>query len=320
MEALRPIAAAAAAEFGLEVTGLDLVAHAFNTTFAVAGPAGERHALRVHTNSVSTPANVVAQQSWQHDIAVETDVLVPVPLRTLDGSWYAVIESAALGRALEITVATWLEGPDVGDLDAVTARALGRTMALLHEHAAGWAAPPEGELPVFDEPLFGDEDLLDAAPGLSAGARAVIDRARAATADTFAALHDSAMLRPVHADLHGGNLKWSGDRLAVFDFDDSGLGLPLVDLAVTTFYLRGGDPALERALRDGYAEVAPVPAVEPQHFEALVAARQLLLANSLLASTTAELRREAARYLTVTVDRLRHWLDTGEFTRVVAAR
>lgn len=320
VEALRPVAVAAAAEFGLDVAALELVAHAFNTTFAVVGRAGERHALRVHTNSVSTPANVVAQQSWQHAIAAETGVLVPDPLRALDGRWYAEVDSEALADTFEVTAASWLDGPDVGDLDAVAARALGRTMALLHQHAASWSPPAGSELPVFDEPLFGDEDLLGSARGLSADARAVIDRAREVMAGAFAAVHDGATLRPVHADLHGGNLKWSGDRLAVFDFDDSGLGLPVVDLAVTTFYLRGGDPGPERALREGYADVAPVPEVEPGHFEALVAARQVLLANSLLASTTAELRRETAQYLTVTVDRLRHWLETGRFTRVVPTR
>lgn len=193
-------------------------------------------------------------------------------------------------------------------------------MALLHRHAASWRPPAGSVLPVFDEPLFGDEDLLGSARGLSVDGRAVIDQAGEVMADAFAAVHDGATLRPVGADLHGGNLKWSGDRLAVFDFDDSGLGLPVVDLAVTTFHLRGGDPGPERAQREGYADVAPVPEVDPAHFEALVAARQVLLANSLLASTTADLRREAGQYLTVTVDRLRHWFETGRFTRAVPSR
>jgi len=154
-------------------------------------------------------------------------------------------------------------------------------MALLHRHAASWRPPAGSVLPVFDEPLFGDEDLLGSARGLSVDGRAVIDQAGEVMADAFAAVHDGATLRPVDADLHGGNLKWSGDRLAVFDFDDSGLGLPVVDLAVTTLHLRGGDPGPERAQREGYADVAPVPEVDPAHFEALVAARLVLLANSL---------------------------------------
>lgn len=317
---LRPAAAAGAVAFGLDSAALELVAHAFNTTFAVVGRDGQRHALRVHTNSVSTPAHVVAQQTWQHDLSSAAALLVPQPLRTLDGTWYAQVDAPHVGASLLVTAATWLEGPDVGDVDTVTARELGRTMARLHEHAASWTPPPDGELPVFDDPLFGDADLLDSAPGLSAEGHTVIDRAREVARGAYAVLHAGACLRPVHADLHGGNLKRSGDRLAVFDFDDSGLGLPVVDLAVTTFYLRDGDPGPEQALLDGYVEVASLPEVEPDHFEALVAARQLLLGNSLLASTTSALRSEAEEYLTVTVDRLRHWLATGAFTRAIPPR
>jgi Ser/Thr protein kinase RdoA (MazF antagonist) len=128
--------------------------------------------------------------------------------------------------------------------------------------------------------------------------------------------------RPIvlHADLHGGNLKWHAGRLAVFDLDDAGFGVPALDLAISTFYLRDEDPAIERALRAGYAEVRALPEVSVEQFEALVAARQLLLANSLLMSSTASLRAEATAYLDVTAQRLRGWLDTGRFERTPTHR
>ncbi len=87
-------------------------------------------------------------------------------------------------------------------------------------------------------------------------------------------LVDGAPVQPLHADLHGGNLKWHEGQLAVFDFDDCGLGVPALDLAVAVFYLRGDDPQLEGALTAGYAEVRPLPDVDPGHFEAMIAARQ----------------------------------------------
>ena len=126
-----------------------------------------------------------------------------------------------------------------------------------------------------------------------------------------------AAQRPVvlHADLHGGNLKWHGGRLAVFDLDDAGFGVPALDLAISTFYLRAADPSVEAALRHGYAGVRDLPDVSAEQFEALVAARQLLLANSLLASSTASLRAEATDYLDVTVARLHGWMSTGRFSR-----
>lgn len=312
---LRPVAVTAAERFGLSVVRVEVVAHMYNTTFRADTAEGAKYALRVNTNSPSTRANIVAQQAWQCAIASETDVLVPEPVATSDGSWYAEVDSEAFGRPLLVTAASWLAGPDVDEIDLTVARELGRATALLHSQSENWALPAGAAMPRFDTPLFGDDDLLSSAPELCPADRGIIDRAQERTTVAFAAAYEGAAVRPLHADLHGGNLKWDDGRLALFDFDDCGLGLPVLDLAISTFYLRGEDPALERALRAGYAEVAPVPDADPAHFEAMVAARQLLLANSLLATSTADLRREAGEYLAVSIGRLRHWVETGTFTR-----
>ena len=318
VEVLRPAALAGAAAFGLDVARMEPVAHAFNTTFALDTVAGERWALRVHTNSVSTPENVRAQLAWQAALADGEAVRVPRPLRASDGEWFARVACPGFGGPALVTVSGWLDGPDVGEPDAEVAAALGRVMARLHEHAAGWRVPDGASLVRFDTPLFGDPDRLADLPGLDAGDRTVLDRARQQCDDAFGRLlRGGQRLHVLHADLHGGNLKWHRGAVSVFDFDDCGLGVPVLDLAITTFYLRDGTEAGERALRAGYAEVAALPEVDPADFEALVAARQLLLANALLSTTTADLRDEAADYLVTTVERLRHWQETGRFTRVL---
>lgn len=317
VEALRPIALRAAEAFGLDVVRTELALHAFNTTFRVDARDGRCFALRVGTNSLSTPAHAVAQQSWMRAIAEQTDVLVPEPLRRPDGQWFVEADAPVLGRSVLVTVASWLSGDDADALEPEAARALGRTMATLHRHAAGWSLPPDGLLSRFDTPLFGDEDALDRAPGLSDGDSAVLDEARVRTGEVFERLHREAQLRPLHADLHGGNLKWHEGRLAVFDFDDAGLGLPVLDLAISAFYLRADDRTLEERMLEGYAEIAPLPRFGPADFEALIAARQLLLANSLLVTKTADLRAQAEDYTRVSIARLRHWLETGVFTRAL---
>lgn len=315
VEALRPAALEAAGAFGLEVARVEPVLHGYNTTFAIDDERGRRFALRVGTNSHSTREHAAAQQAWLADLAEHTDVRVPRPLRALDGRWSVEVDSPPLGRSVLVTVASWLEGPDARELDEDAAGELGRTMARLHEHAARWRPPEGSSLPRLDAPLFGDADLLSDAAGLDPRERSVLAEARERAADAFERLHRGAELRPIHADLHGGNLKWHDGRLAVFDFDDCGLGLPVLDLAISAFYLRGGDPAPERALLAGYRELAPLPEGSTADFEALVAARQLLLANALLSSSTASLRAEALPYLRTSLGRLEHWLRTGAFTR-----
>jgi Ser/Thr protein kinase RdoA (MazF antagonist) len=315
VEVLRRVALQAARAFGLEVARLELVLHDWNTTFALDAADGRRFALRVGTNSATTAAHAIAQQAWIAAIAEETDVLVPQPLRTPDGHWCVEIAAPELGRALVVTVASWLEGEDADDLGPDVARELGRAMAQLHAQAEHWQLPPGGTLTVFDAPLFGDRDVLADASGLGPDELAVLAVSRERSAAAFDRLYAGATLRPLHADLHGGNLKWHGGRLAVFDFDDAGLGLPVLDLAISAFYLRGADPAVEAALRAGYAEVAPLPQCDPADFESLVAARQLLLANAFLSMSNAGAQAQARDYVRTATARLRRWLDTGVLTR-----
>jgi Ser/Thr protein kinase RdoA (MazF antagonist) len=223
------------------------------------------------------------------------------------------VPSDEVGRDLLVTGASWLEGEDAREGSSQWAHSLGRAMATLHLQASTWTLPTGAELPLFDAPLFGDEDALTPAAADIPGAAAVVAEATERSAAAFAALHARVRPIPLHADLHGGNLKWHEGRLAVFDFDDSGIGVPLLDLAISTFYLRRAGSDGEPALEAGYAEVASLPDGLDEHLEPLVAARQLLLANSLLDSTTAAMRAQAEEYVHVTLARLRHWLDTGHF-------
>ncbi|QDO87011.1 phosphotransferase [Ornithinimicrobium ciconiae] len=315
-EALRPVAVAAAASFGLPVDRLDVHLHSYNTTYALDTDTGERFALRINTSSTSPREEIATQQAWQLAIAQQTPVRVPTPLRTTDGQWCAAVQSQVLGRELLVTCADWLPGPDVGEPTPQVAHALGAAMAHLHLQARSWSLPVDGILPVFDSPLFGAPDRL-ATTAVDAPTRQVLDEAMALATTAFARVYADAPVHALHADLHGGNLKWHQDRLAIFDFDDCGLGVPALDLAIATFYLRGGADDAEQAMRDGYASVTPLPEIDPRDFEPLIAARQLLLLNDIVASTTAQFREMAATYLPTSTDRLRHWLTTGHFTRVL---
>jgi len=311
---LRPVAADGAARLGLSVAEILLTHHGYNTTFRVRDDDGHSHAVRVLTNSHSAPAQLEAQHAWMHAIAREKLVRVPDPVVGPDGASFAVVDGGPLGERATVVAATWLPGADIGTLDLVQAHALGAAMATLHEHAAGWQLPVGTAMPTFDDPLFGDKDLLTGYPMPEPDA-ALIATALATARPAFTQTSAAGVI-PIHGDLHGGNLKWHEGELAVFDFDDSGLGTPALDLAISTFYLRDTLDGAEAALRDGYASVRPLPEVSEDDFEALVASRQVLLANSLLAISTASLRAQAADYLVTSLARLRHWLETGRFARL----
>lgn len=317
---LAPVATAGAALLGLEVAAIAPVHHGYNTTFRVRTRGGAEYAVRVLTNSQSTPAHLLAQHAWMHALARDTTVLVPNPVTGPDGVSYAVVEDEALERPFMVAAASWLAGDDVGEPSLQQVHELGVAMSTMHNHALTWS-PPEGTaLPVFDEPLFGDENLLaslveaDLPDGGARVLEATFGQARIAFAEAF-----GQQVLPIHADLHGGNLKWHNDELAVFDFDDSGFGPAALDLAISTFYLRDAFEGAEAGLRQGYQAMRDLPQLDPEVFEAMIASRQLLLANALLASSTASLRADSSAYLLISIERLQHWLNTGRFTRTLPA-
>ena len=243
----------------------------------------------------------------------ETALRVPVPLRTESGAEVAVVEVD--DRRHLVVAASWLDGDEVGECDEVQAWALGQAMATMHAHARTWALPEGGHLSAFTDPYFGDEDRLLDAFADRPEERALVVWAVERCQEAMTAAERSAHPIVIHGDLHGGNLLWDEGALAVLDFDDCGIAVPALDLAIATFSLRGGAPRIEAALREGHTQTGELPAeARDDGFEGLVAARQLLLANDLLRSRTVELRKMALPYLDRTADRLRRWRRSGRFT------
>lgn len=310
---LRVAAVSAAPAFGIDVEDITLVAHAFNTTFCVEEPSGRQWAVRVNTNSVSTPAMVAAQADWMIAITqspLVTEAIVPAPLAALDGRWFTEVEIPQVMRTFTVVANSWLDGRDVGRADEAVAERLGRAMAQLHTQAAAWGPDKASALRALTRPFSGDGARLRAA--VSDAQRAVVEAAFARTAEEFAGLHD-APVHAIHADLHGGNLKWHDGRLAIFDFDDCGVGHDVVDLGIAAFYLRNPAGTEESALLRGYAQVRDLPDLGST-YESVLASRQLLLMESLLASTTGQFQAMIPDYLPIAVRRLQQWLDTGRFS------
>ncbi len=314
---LRQVALAALEEYPFEVRRVRLLLHAYNTTFRIDTEDGRRFALRINTNSLKSAANLHAEVAWLDAISRETDVVVPVPQRTHAGRLRTETWFEPLRRALPVVVISWLPGRDLDDGPPEGFRALGRAMALLHEHGLVWEPPagavfPSHDLVLFDIPnvLVTDHHLLtDASRALFAEALA---RGQQAYDDVLAA----GRAIPIHADLHGGNVKWRRGRLAVFDFDDAAIGVPVQDLAISSYYLRD-DVDGEQAMLAGYQEVRPLPDVPTADYEAIVAARNVLLANEVLRMSTADMREIAPPFLANSALRLRAFLDTGVYRRQV---
>jgi Ser/Thr protein kinase RdoA (MazF antagonist) len=192
-------------------------------------------------------------------------------------------------------------------------REVGRAAATLHAHALHWRFPEGAALASLEHPLMNSPNNFDAdVPHLNDEARVVVntvfDKVSGVLRDVFA--RDTP--RILHADLHNWNLKWSRGKLYVFDFDDSGVGVPVQDLAIAAYYQRP-DESFEAAMLEGYQTVASLPAFSSAEYEAIVAGRNILLLNDLITNTNADLRAMLPRYAANSILKLRAYLETGVF-------
>jgi Ser/Thr protein kinase RdoA (MazF antagonist) len=309
---LRRAAEVALADYPIEVRSIRLLLHGFNTTFRVDALDGRRFALRINVNSIKTEANLDAEVAWLDALARETDVRVPAPQRTRSGGLRTTIAFEPLGRALPAVLMSWLPGRDMDQPDPAGAFELGRLTARLHAHASSWELRARATFPTLERALVDVEDRLGDHPALDPSVRAVFVEALDHVQAHYDALWRAGPVMPIHADLHGGNVKWLRGRIAVFDFDDACLGTPAHDMPISAYYLRD-DPPVEEALLAGYASERALPACSHDQFEAIVASRNLILVNDVLRITTAAVRAAAGRYLANSAVKLRAYLDTGTY-------
>ncbi|NNE13286.1 MAG: phosphotransferase, partial [Ilumatobacter sp.] len=304
---------AALEQYPIEPTRLRLLEHGYNTTFRVDTADGDRFALRIGVNRRKPVAALDGEMAWLAALARDTGLTVPAPLATREGALHTPVRFDELDTDLNVAVMTWLPGRDLDTPSPAALHELGRITAVLHGHARSWQPPASAEFPRIDSVLMDVPDRIRPGhPAMSDQQQAVF----AAALDHVEPLHDAMVsadeLIPIHADLHGWNLKWLRGRMAVFDFDDAGLGVRTQDLAITSYYQRP-EPGLREALLAGYETVAPLPPFTPEQFEATIAARNLLLANELVEITTAEIRAMIPTYLENTRFRMQAYLDTGVY-------
>jgi Ser/Thr protein kinase RdoA (MazF antagonist) len=111
----------------------------------------------------------------------------------------------------------------------------------------------------------------------------------------------------IHADLHGWNVMWDDNQIAVFDFDDCGIGLPIQDLATAIYYL--DTPEQDAALKEGYSSVAPLPVYSESQMQMFMIQRRIILLNYLYETSNEEHRAMIPEYLEESLRRIQKFLQ-----------
>lgn len=313
--ALRPVALVASRAFGVQPASLRCINHGFNTTYAVTDATGAKYALRLNTHSLRDSAGLIAEQQWITALTKAEHINVPAPLTTATGAPFVEIPFVPLHKTLIATMACWLPGRIVGAKPSrEQMRHIGALTAHVHRQSAQWTPTVGAQFPLVNQLFMNSHDHLSDAPlrVIPPEVRRLIDEVRPRIDAVYAQLNAHTPVQPIHADLHPYNLMWHQQQLAVFDFDDAGLGLPIQDLAITSYYVRD-IPYADAELWAGYHSVNPHLTIASDAFELLLMGRGILLLNDLLVLTTPadyEFLPEFVRRMQL---RLQHFVNTGRF-------
>jgi Ser/Thr protein kinase RdoA (MazF antagonist) len=245
-----------------EWASAELAAHRENQVYRVVAKDGAIFALRIHRLGYRSDAELRAELDWMAALQL-CGLSVPRPIASRGGHY---IECAADHR---VDMLTWLDGAPMGQTNAAlhladragTFYRLGREMSRIHSFSDQWLPPADFARPQWDiEGLAGDRPLWGnfwENPGLSSDERRLLLEARAAAYRQLLQARDQLDYGLIHADLVRENVLIDGERLHLIDFDDSGFGFRLFDVA-TVLLKNQSEPdyaALEAALFDGYRTV-----------------------------------------------------------------
>jgi Ser/Thr protein kinase RdoA (MazF antagonist) len=236
-------------------------------------------------------------------------ILTSRPIANRSGKYVTTVSHAHSGRELNCILYSWLDGEEVGDEPTLEQlHALGQAMARLHASSKDFIIPSDSALPSFQDPFWETEDfLLSDKSKLDSQEKDLIDAAFKKIIAGTDALYSQNTAQVIHADLHGWNMKWHNNQLSIFDFDDSGIGLPIQDIATALYYL--DTPEQDEAMLNGYTSVKQLPPHTKADLEMLLIHRRLMLLNYLYETNNQEHQELIPTYLEETLRRLRVFLE-----------
>jgi len=257
-----------------------LVNHSENHTYRFDGPGEARRMLRLHRPGYQTRTAIASELAWLQALA-STAIPVPRPIAGADGEalqevWpgrFAVLFHFELGIEPQLT----------SDQTGLF-RTLGRLAAEAHRHALDWEKPEPFERPRWDaEGLLGSGSAWGdwrRAPYVEGEVRAVLEALERRLRETLAEYGDGpSRFGLIHADMRLANLLVDGERTVLLDFDDSGFGWLLYDLAASLSFHETSPqvPALIRSWLAGYFEVRGLTATDIGMIDTMILLRRMAL-------------------------------------------
>jgi Ser/Thr protein kinase RdoA (MazF antagonist) len=257
-----------------------LVMHRENTVFRVETSQGA-YALRLHRQDYQAPETILSELMWINMLDTQGFV-VPKPAAADNGALVVSI-SDDRNKVQLFSLLRWLPGEPFGASAsplrhegakrAVIMSEIGRSLARLHVLSDAWSPPRHFTRPAWDhDGLLGDTPFWGRFwnSGFLNEEQRTDMRELHQFCTTSLTQYNAEMpdYGLIHADLARENILVDGDKVLFIDFDDSGYGYRIFDIA-TALIKNIYEPdyeELKQSLLAGYLAVRPL---QPQDLKAL---------------------------------------------------
>ncbi len=277
--------------------------------------AEDKRILRVGRPGYHLKEEIESEIVWLKSIDETTTVEVPSPILGKDGQYVQTVKLAGDPQDYYCTMYTFLEGvaPDTDNEEKLIRvfEQIGEITAHFHDHVTtNWDT-----FHALKRPTWDFDSILGENPKWARwqdGLAITLEREKLfqRVVDTIYKRLD-AFGKPrhrfglIHADLRDANLLVEGDHVKVIDFDDSGFGWYLYDLASSLTFIEHKPyvPKLIKAWLKGYRRVRPLSEEEVKEIPTFIMMRRLQLI-SWVGSRDNETAREMGSQYTLDTDRL----------------
>jgi Ser/Thr protein kinase RdoA (MazF antagonist) len=292
---MRRLAQSALNAYGFADTRVKFLRQAGNTLFRVneTSPSTTnktnlyvpgQYLLRVHEPGYQAPGAVELELEWLASMCRNADLPVPEPVPTLDGRLYTQVAMEGIPEKRTCSLLRWVKGRELKreEIQPHHYKALGKLMARLHNFAANWQPPEDLSKRQYDwDGLFRKEgeDGITSSEAWSLLPPEYFSPFEIVSKKVKQVMEKLEKGPEVYGLIHGdlgmgaNVLFWDG-KVRIIDFDDSGFGYYIFDLAIVLedSHDHQIQPRFREALLDGYTHIRPLPEAQIRNIDLFLAA------------------------------------------------
>lgn len=287
---LAKVASKALSQYSFGHVRLRPIHHFLNTVFRVDVAVGandsqvDRYALRIHRPGYHDRRALESELNWLRAVRGETSLSVSEPVATNVGELVANSHDDAVPGDRLCVLFRWLDGrrPAV-DVGPGFYRRLGKLLAILHRHSEQFRPDTD-----FVRQRWDLRGICGAAVGVrpDVGIASVPQSYRKVIGEVVAVVEnamnrlgeDHSVFGLIHSDVSRHNVLLHNGELRLLDFDGSGWGYYLYDIAVPLAEIAGSGNRsnVGAALLAGYRSERQLSDEEVSHIDAFICARLMV--------------------------------------------